>query len=332
MKRYKAHSGENIFDISLKLFGAVDGVWDLMMCNPSLSFDTIIQNGDELLYDEEFVVNDDIVKWLNDSGLSVKNGHHSMPIYDVDSKLSSAMSSYSRKVYSRMQYATTALKKVVGTVYERADLYDAGVMKTFPVLKGARATDTTAKASGKAYAYNEKSASELSSATVKKTILESVDYTKTVSNNYKAFEGASRSEQTEQTVSDWFKSQVVVQQGSNYDEYYENAKEPKVVVKQYGRYSKIGVQLLSGGLFLVDWGDGSDYSYVTYSSSEVILDHTYSDIGAHRMVIYGIMNIKTLDFTELNGAYFPVRPFAVSEFKTNMEDETLNKLIYIRKQ
>lgn len=326
MKRYKAHAGENIFDISLKLFGAVDGVWDLMMCNPSLSFNTVIQKDDELLYDEEFVINDDIVKWLEDNGLAVKNGHHSVKLYDVNTMLSDAMESYTNIVSAR-----TALS--ITTPYERTDLVDNTDGPT--ILRSSLRASGSVANSRIAYLYNQKTASEIASTNALKAMQKAPDYSKSVSvSEFSVFSKGLNGQkvQTEPVVTGWLKSQPVVLQEADYEDYFNNAKRAKVVVKQFGRYSKIGVQLLSGGLLMVDWGDGSEYSTATYSSSEIVIDHTYADNGYHRMVIYGIMNIKVLDFTEIGGVYYPVHPFAVDEFRTKIDDKTLNKFIYIRKQ
>lgn len=74
MKTYIVKTKQNIFDIALQLHGSVEGVFDLLLSNETLTFDSIISVGTKLNYHEEFIINDDVVKWFDDNNVVVRNG------------------------------------------------------------------------------------------------------------------------------------------------------------------------------------------------------------------------------------------------------------------
>ena len=55
MGRYKVIAGQNIYDIALHIYGSIEGIVDLMMCNTDLSLDTTLKVGDELIYSDDFI-------------------------------------------------------------------------------------------------------------------------------------------------------------------------------------------------------------------------------------------------------------------------------------
>ena len=56
MATYKVLNNQNIWDISLLLYGSIEGAFDLFISNPSLSMTTELKAGDLLEYHEDFVV------------------------------------------------------------------------------------------------------------------------------------------------------------------------------------------------------------------------------------------------------------------------------------
>ena len=74
--KYTVRTGENIYDVALTLYGSIEGIFDLLVSNDNLSMDTRLQKGDVLYYHDEFVINDDVVNWIEEKGLHVKNGDH----------------------------------------------------------------------------------------------------------------------------------------------------------------------------------------------------------------------------------------------------------------
>ena len=63
MGRYKVIAGQNIYDVALHLYGSIEGIVDLMMCNTDLSLDTTLKVGDELIYSDDFFINADVVAY-----------------------------------------------------------------------------------------------------------------------------------------------------------------------------------------------------------------------------------------------------------------------------
>lgn len=54
MATYTVKVGQNIFDIALSLYGSIEGILDLFACNPNLSFDSEIKDGDNLQYTDNY--------------------------------------------------------------------------------------------------------------------------------------------------------------------------------------------------------------------------------------------------------------------------------------
>ena len=76
MGKYKVIAGQNIYDVALHLYGSIEGIVDLMMCNTDLSLDTVLKVGDELIYSDDFVINADVVAYNEMHGIIPSNGEH----------------------------------------------------------------------------------------------------------------------------------------------------------------------------------------------------------------------------------------------------------------
>ena len=76
MGRYKVIAGQNIYDIALHIYGSIEGIVDLMMCNTDLSLDTMLKVGDELIYSDDFIINADVVAYNEMHGIVPSNGEH----------------------------------------------------------------------------------------------------------------------------------------------------------------------------------------------------------------------------------------------------------------
>lgn len=61
MGKYTVTEGQNLYDVALHLTGSVEGIVDLLICNPSLSLADTLRSGDELVYTDGFVINADVV-------------------------------------------------------------------------------------------------------------------------------------------------------------------------------------------------------------------------------------------------------------------------------
>lgn len=80
MKEYTVKAGENIYDIAMKLYGCIEGVFSLMAMNQDavsetgLSLYDTLRAGTVLRYAENSSTNKDVVNWLDKNGIRVRNG------------------------------------------------------------------------------------------------------------------------------------------------------------------------------------------------------------------------------------------------------------------
>ena len=78
MAKYKVRNGQNIYDIAIGLYGTIEGVFDLLIANPTLSMATPLTTGMELEYHEGFVVNSSIVEQLQQREIIPINGERNV--------------------------------------------------------------------------------------------------------------------------------------------------------------------------------------------------------------------------------------------------------------
>lgn len=63
MGKYKITHGQNIYDVALHIHGSIEGIVDLLLCNPMLCVDDGLKAGDELEFTDDFVINRDVVAY-----------------------------------------------------------------------------------------------------------------------------------------------------------------------------------------------------------------------------------------------------------------------------
>lgn len=73
MGKYIVEGGQNLYDISMHLYGSIEGVTDLLVSNESLSLETKLKAGDELVYSEDYIVSSDIVQYLKNNSIKPNN-------------------------------------------------------------------------------------------------------------------------------------------------------------------------------------------------------------------------------------------------------------------
>ena len=61
MGKYTVTEGQNLYDVALHLTGSIEGIVDLLICNPARSLADTLRSGDELFYTDDFVINADVV-------------------------------------------------------------------------------------------------------------------------------------------------------------------------------------------------------------------------------------------------------------------------------
>ena len=71
MGTYIVKAGENIFDIALKIYGGIEGLFDLVASNEDainqtgFSLNDTLEVGTQLTFTDDFAVNADIINWMN---------------------------------------------------------------------------------------------------------------------------------------------------------------------------------------------------------------------------------------------------------------------------
>lgn len=74
MKQYTVVSGQNIYDVAITLYGNIEGVFDLLLCNREIDYETIFKGGEVLDYHDEYVMNPQIADWIQEREVKVRNG------------------------------------------------------------------------------------------------------------------------------------------------------------------------------------------------------------------------------------------------------------------
>lgn len=74
MGKYRVIAGQNLYDVALHLYGSIEGVVDLLINNPELSFATALTAGRELVYTDDFVIRADVVAYNGQHGIVPANG------------------------------------------------------------------------------------------------------------------------------------------------------------------------------------------------------------------------------------------------------------------
>lgn len=74
MGNYRISAGQNIYDVALHLYGSIEGIVDLLVCNPALSLETELRAGQELAYTDGFIINADVVAYNDMHGITPSNG------------------------------------------------------------------------------------------------------------------------------------------------------------------------------------------------------------------------------------------------------------------
>ena len=74
MQVYKVKRNQNIFDVAVSTHGSIEGIFDLLINNPDLSFHSQLKEGEEIYWDEEFIIYDSIVNTLQAEHIVPANG------------------------------------------------------------------------------------------------------------------------------------------------------------------------------------------------------------------------------------------------------------------
>lgn len=100
--KYIVKSGQNIFDVAIMLHGSIEGVFDLLLSNDGLAYDTQLNAGDELIYHTEFDIDSSVSKWFSTSGIVARNGHNKMEHASIQSIFSLWLYMYDTQAYDAL--------------------------------------------------------------------------------------------------------------------------------------------------------------------------------------------------------------------------------------
>ena len=220
MKQYTVRSGQNIYDVSLTLYGTVEGIFDLLISNEGLTMDTKLSYGMVLNYHEEFVINDNIVSWLGSNSVLVKNGEHVYNYIDIEALVKQHIYSYHQEQYDSLQWLSPDERNM----------------------------------------------------------------------------------------------------------YWEELTSPRITVQQQGQVSSFNVWLKDNTHMIIDWGDYSEAQIID-ASEEVEVEHCYKSTGTHKITIYGDFKCYLLDFSQINGIYYPLSHIYADHFVSELNIKDLDKLI-----
>ena len=87
METYKVINNQNIFDVAIDIYGSIEGIFDLLINNPDLSFDSKLYDGQTLLWDKDFVINSSIVSSLHTDNAIPINGERNVYYKNIEADL-----------------------------------------------------------------------------------------------------------------------------------------------------------------------------------------------------------------------------------------------------
>ena len=82
MKQYIVKPGQNIYDISVLLYGSIEGVFDILV-NNDIGINDTLTAGTVINYDEEFIINEGIQKWLEENNILPANGDVNFDVSEI---------------------------------------------------------------------------------------------------------------------------------------------------------------------------------------------------------------------------------------------------------
>ena len=110
--KYKVRPGQNIWDVSVLLFGSIEGVFDLLISNPRLNLTVDLTPGTELSYHDEFYTHADIVDSLWDSSIFPANGERHVYPKQTDEPLRFLYSVPAEDIVTKWQASGDGTMKV----------------------------------------------------------------------------------------------------------------------------------------------------------------------------------------------------------------------------
>lgn len=333
MKKYIVKSGQNLYDIALMLYGSIEGVFDLLVSNPNISFNTMLSKNTELNYHEDFVVNQDIVSWFDTNNVRVKNGKYEISGANVRSEIIKWINENNQNLINK--YLAGDLEVIQKEAeLETPQPYDwdgGGTPMVVADISANVSTFTTTNAQLVPFtSQNKWNIQDISADTsaINKNVLQ---FAETIS---KAdFEKFTQDDLFANLDVLFSNGMVTLPSDENEKQfYYDAVSTPKILIRQNGKSFSMGMQIPSNSFVAISWGDDSALDFYHYKKNTINATHTYNDEEEHTILVYGDNKFTNLDLTKISGIYYALSEIYISNDFISLYPNatTLNKL-FIKK-
>lgn len=334
MKKYIVKSGQNLYDIALMLYGSIEGVFDLLVSNPNISFNTILSKNMELDYHEDFVVNQDIVSWFDTNDIRVKNGKYEISETNVRSEIVNWINNNNQELINKYLVGDLLIVQAEATEIETSQSYDwdennisAAVANISSDTNMLTATSVQISPFTSQNKWNTQNISADTSVVNKNVlqfaeVISKADFNKITQDDLLANLDVLFSNGMITLPSDENEKQF----------YYDAVSTPKMLIRQSGKNSSIGMQIPSNSFIAISWGDDSALDFYHYQKNTINATHTYDDESEHTILVYGDNKFTNLDLTKINGIYYALSEIYIDNDFISLYPNatTLNKL-FIKK-
>lgn len=116
------------------------------------------------------------------------------------------------------------------------------------------------------------------------------------------------------------------------DNFTSGLHKTKMLIIQSGQLTSFSGKLQRHTLLGIDWGDNTSFEiYINDKEVNNTYEHYYEDDGQHKILLYGNFVFEDLDFSNVNGVYYPMSVIDVkNSFKSKFKnDNIINQLINV---
>lgn len=303
MNKYITKTGQNLYDVALAIYGSIEGIFDLLISNQNISISTVFSKGTELVYHEDFVLNDDISQWLKDNDISVKNGNYKITNTDIKDEIKNWLTKTNSQKFT-----------FTDNIYDTPN----GTMK--PDLW---------KNDGETAISSNVDDTKWGKQTISASIIKA-DLPNSIHSQFNIDIREIDDEEKVKILNKLYSQGMIIIpfKKDDKEEYYTNMASPKIKIIQAGKTSAINFQIPANNFIAIDWGDGNKMDFYHYQQETIRAAHNYEDDGEHTIILYGNSEFTNLDFTELNGVYYALTTIYVNkQFVTPYDkDNPINNL------
>ncbi len=332
MSKYITKSGQNLYDVALTLYGSIEGIFDLLLSNSDISFNTIFKKGIELEYHESFIINQDIASWFNTNDIKIKNGQYNIADINVRSAIIDWIDNNNQTIVNK--YHTGDLTPISSTDETNSQSFDWDVQNNQIAIAKISANTTTsniANLSTTPFISQTQWGTQCVDTSAVTTVDNIVTFAQALSNI--KLETLSTSD-VSANLDVMFANGMIVLPTDDMEKqlYYDTLATPKILIQQTGKNSTIGMQIPSNSFIAISWGDDSELDFYCYDKNIVNAMHTYNDADEHTITIYGDNKFANLDFTKINGIYYALAEIYISnDFISPYPNETTLNKLFIKK-